>query len=173
MRAHQRATRQTVLGQRPTLRLESSAAISSFAFFSGGAGEFIGCDPAGHLQECFLGIPRKCPGECPRECLENWECPRECSESAFSHSFPRKSALGSTPWDTPNCPGTLGGTFWEFPKSTPKALAGALSGDSPKSTPVNGRQDRNLLAQERSDNQSVLERCAKGGVLQLCRLLFA
>ena len=42
------------------------------------------------LSECFLGIPKKCPGECPRECLENWECPRECSGECLSSFFPKE-----------------------------------------------------------------------------------
>ena len=45
--------------------------------------------------------------------------PRSAPERAFPHFFPRKSALGSTPWGTPNFPGTLGstprGTFCESP----------------------------------------------------------
>ena len=37
------------------------------------------------LSECFLlGISRKYPGECPRECLQNCESPRECSRECFS-----------------------------------------------------------------------------------------
>ena len=79
------------------------------------------------LSECFLGIPRKCPGECPPECPENWERSR--------------SALLGALWGAPNFPGTLGGTFWESPQSTLKALAGALSGLPQKSTPLSGRQD--------------------------------
>ena len=84
------------------------------------------------LSECFLGIPRKCPGECSRECPENWECPGECSRECLSSFFPKESTPGSTHQGTPNFPGTPGGTlrgtFRESPKSTPKALARALSG---------------------------------------------
>ena len=107
----------------------------------------LDCDPAGHLQECFLGNRRKCSGECfrsafwgfpksapesaPESARKIRSAPASAPESAFPHSFPRKSTPGSTRWGTPNFPGTLGGTlrgtFWESPESTPKALAGALS----------------------------------------------
>ena len=94
-----------------------------------------------------MGSPRKCSGECfrsafwafpasapksaPESAREIRSVPGSAPGSAFPHSLTRKSTLGSTPWGPPNFPGILGstlrGTCWEYPKSTPKALAGALS----------------------------------------------
>ena len=91
------------------------------------------------LSECFLGIPRKCPGECLRECLENWECPRECSRECFSlgkneerhsreHSrFSRHSRRH----------------FLGVPQKHSESTRRSTSGHSPESTPVNGRRDGN------------------------------
>ena len=92
------------------------------------------CDPAGHLQECFLGNPRKCSGECfrsafwgfpesaPENASESAQKIGSAPESAFPHCFPRQSSSGSTPWSTPNFPGTLGGTLRGTSGNSQKAL---------------------------------------------------
>ena len=104
------------------------------------------CDPTGHLQECFLGNRRKCSGECfrsafwgfPESALESaprvpgkFGVPRECSQECFSlgkneerHS--REQPLGHSQFfghSREHSPGHFLGIL----KSTPKALAGALS----------------------------------------------
>ena len=98
------------------------------------------------LSECFLGTPRKCPGECP----ENWECPRECSQDCFSSLFPKeKCSWKHFLWHSQFSRhlGSLSGHFLGVPKSSPKAFARALTGipHSPQSTPVNGRWQRNPM----------------------------
>ena len=99
------------------------------------------------LSECFLGIPRKCPGECPRECQENWECPRECSRECLSSFFPkerhsREHSLGHSQFSW-HSRGHSPGHFLGIPKKHSESTRRGTFGDSPKSTPVNGRRDRN------------------------------
>ena len=81
------------------------------------------------LSECFFGdsqkVPRRVP---PRVPGKIGSAPGSAPRSAFLWKRMRRGTPGSTPWGTPNFPGTLRGTFWESPKSTLKALAGALSG---------------------------------------------
>ena len=94
-----------------------------------------------------MGSPRKCSGECFRSA--SWDsqksAPGSAPESAWEIGIPpgsapesvflsnlvtRKSALGSTPWGSPNFPGTLGstprGTFWESTKSTRQSTFGVF-----------------------------------------------
>ena len=93
------------------------------------------------LSECFLGIPRKCPGECP----ENCECPRECSRECLSSFFPKKKhswehSLGHSQFSGhsgANSPGH----FLGIPKIHSESTRRSTFGNSPKSTPVNGRRD--------------------------------
>ena len=73
------------------------------------------------LSECFLGTPRKCPGECSQECRETGTDPGSAPESAFPHSLTRKSSLGRTP---------LGQS--QFPGHSGKHSLGALSGSPQK-----------------------------------------
>ena len=55
----------------------------------------MGCDPAGHLQECFLGNRQKCSGECFRSAF--WGLPESASESAPESARKTGSAPASAP----------------------------------------------------------------------------
>ena len=80
------------------------------------------------FRSAFWGFSESATGSAPQSAREIGSVP----ESAFTCQGMRESTLGSTPWSTPNFPGSLGSTpqdtCWESPKSTLKALAGALSG---------------------------------------------
>ena len=105
------------------------------------------------LSECFLGIPRLCPGECPRECTrecpENWECSQECLSSFFpkeKHSW--EHSLGHAQFSG-HSRGHSAGHFLGIPKKHSESTRQSTFGASPKSTPVNGRQDRKACAERR------------------------
>ena len=94
------------------------------------------------LSECFLGFPKKCPGECP----ENWECPRECSRECLSSFFlkekhSREHSLGHSQFSG-HSRGHSPGHFLGNPRKHSESTCRSTFGDSPKSTPVNGRRDR-------------------------------
>ena len=97
-------------------------------------GRSLHCDPAGHLQECFLGNRRKCFGECFRSAFGGFptSAPESAPESArklgvpqgvlprvpFLILFQGKALLG---------PGAL-----PIFRALSRALSGALFGNPPK-----------------------------------------
>ena len=93
------------------------------------------------LSECFVGIPGKCPGECP----ENWECPRECSQECLSSFFPKERHSWEHSLEhsqfSGHSRGHSPGHFPGIPTKHSESTRRSTFGDSPKSTPVNGRQD--------------------------------
>ena len=95
---------------------------------------FVEIPPAGHVQECFMGNPRKCSGEWFRSAF--WglcKCPGSAPESAFPSFFNKENhswehSLGHSQLLAGHSRKHSLGTFWESPRRTPKALAGALDG---------------------------------------------
>ena len=90
-----------------------------------------------------------------------WGFPESAAESARKigsapGSAPRSAFrwernVGSTSWGTPYLPGTLGhsrGHFLGIPKKHSESTRRSTFGDSPKSTPVNGRWDCKLRSRK-------------------------
>ena len=116
--------------------------------------ERIGIPPA-ICRSAFLGNPRKCSGECfrsaflgtprkcpARECLENWECLRECPSSFFpKEKRSWEHSLGHSQFSGRSREHSPGQSLW-VPKKHSESTRRSTFGDSPESTPANGRQDR-------------------------------
>ena len=88
------------------------------------------CDPAGHLQECFLGNAQNCSGECFRSAF--WGFPESAPESASESVWKIGSVSGSAP----------GVPFLIL--SQGKALSGALPGALPIFQALSGALSRAL-----------------------------
>ena len=110
-----------------------------------------------------MGNPQKCSGECFRSAF--WRFPESAQESApesareigsasgsaprsaFPHSFPKErrswdNSLGSSQFSRHSRVHSPG-HFLGIPKRHPESTRRSTFGDSPRSTPVNGRRDRN------------------------------
>ena len=95
----------------------------------------------------LFGSSQKVPRRVPRECPENWECHRECSRECFflgknegMHS--REHSLKHSQFSR-HSRGHSPGHFLGTPKKHSESTRRSTFGDSPESTPVNGRLDRN------------------------------
>ena len=91
-------------------------------------------------------VPRRVP---PRVPWKLRSAPGSAPRSAFLILYQGKSTPGSTPWGTPNFPGHSRGHspghFLGIPKKHSESTLRSTFGDSPKSTPVNGRRDLNVI----------------------------